>query len=218
MKILTILSIGLLIGLTGCKLLNPTDRVKGSGIKKTETRSPASFTALEVNCHGSIKVRFQEQNHVEISGDDNIVPLITTEVKNDTLYVQSSKEYAPSDKLQITVAIPNLKRFVFSGAGDVDLSNIKNDRLEIVMNGAGELLASGETKEADIALTGAGSLNAKDLHAVKAKVNSTGVGSVDIYATEQLDARAAGVGEINYYGSPKTVNRQVAGIGSINER
>lgn len=44
------------------------------------------------------------------------------------------------------------------------------------------------------------------------------VGSVDIYATGQLDAKAVGVGEINYYGSPKIVNRKAEGIGAINER
>jgi hypothetical protein len=218
MKLLILLCIGFVIGMTGCKLINTTPKVKGSGINKTEKRTLAPFTSLEVNCHGSIQVRFQEQKNVEITGDDNIVPLLTTEVRNDTLYIQASKEYDPHDKLQIIVSIPNLKRFVFTGAGQANLSNVKNDRLEIVMNGAGELLASGETKEADIALNGAGSVEAKNLHAVNAKVNSTGVGTVDIYATEQLDVKASGVGEINYYGSPKTVNRQVAGLGSINER
>ena len=218
MKILTLLCIGFVISLTGCNLIHTTPKVKGSGISKTEKRTLAPFTALEVSCHGSIQVRFQEQKNVEIIGDDNIIPLLTTEVRNDTLYIHASKEYEPHDKLQIIVSIPNLKRFVFNGAGEADLSNVKNDRLEIVMNGAGELLASGETKQADIALTGAGTVDAKNLHAVNAKVTSTGVGSVDIYATEQLDAKASGVGEINYYGSPKTVNRQAAGIGAINER
>jgi hypothetical protein len=218
MKILALLSIGLLACLTGCNLIPTTDKVKGSGVIKTEKRPLALFTSLEVKCHGSIQVRFQEDKNLEISGDDNIIPLITTEVKNDTLYIQSSKEYAPQEKLQIIVSIPNLKRFVFTGAGEASLSNVKNDHLEIVMNGAGELLASGETKEADITLAGAGSVDAKNLHAVNAKVNSTGVGSVNIYATEKLDARASGVGEINYYGSPKSVNRQAVGIGSINER
>lgn len=97
-------------------------------------------------------------------------------------------------------------------------TNVKNDRVEIVLSGAGSLSASGETKEADITLSGAGSVDAKNLHAVNAKVNSTGVGSVDIYTTGQLDAKVSGVGEINYYGSPKTVNRQSGGMGSINER
>jgi hypothetical protein len=217
-KILALLGIGLLACLTGCNLIPDTDKVKGSGVMKNEKRTLASFNSLEMKCHGTIQVRFQEQNHLEISGDDNIVPLITTEVKNDTLYIQSSKEYDPKDKLQIIVSIANLKRFVFAGAGEADLSNVKNDRVEIVMTGAGSLTASGETKEADITMAGAGSVDAKNLHAVNAKVNSTGVGQVDIYATEKLDARTSGVGEINYYGSPKIVNRQAGGLGAINER
>jgi hypothetical protein len=218
MKILTLLSIALVVGLAGCNLINTTPKVKGSGISKTEKRSIPPFASLEVNCPSSIQVRFQEQKNLEISGDDNILPLITTEVRNDILYIQSSKEYDPHDKLQIIVSIPNLKRFAFAGAGEAALSNVKNDRLEIILSGAGSLSASGETKEAEITLSGAGSVDAKNLHAVNAKVSSTGVGSVDIYATGQLDAKASGVGEINYYGSPKVVNQQAVGIGAINER
>jgi len=218
MKILKQLSIVLVISLTGCGILTPSDRVKGSGVVKTEKRSLGSFTTLDVSCAGTIQVHSQAPDSFEISGDDNIVPLITTEVKNDTLYIRSTKEYSPKDKLQITVAIRDLKRFAFAGAGEADLSNISNDRLELVLSGAGSFVASGETKDADISLSGAGSVDAKNLHAVNAKVNSTGVGSVDVYASGQLDAKAAGVGEINYYGNPKSVNKQAAGLGSINQK
>ena len=90
--------------------------------------------------------------------------------------------------------------------------------MEIAPTGAGSLTASGETKETDLTLSGAGSVDAKNLHAINAKVNSTGIGSVEIYVTGQLDAKASGVGEINYYGSPKKVNKQAEGLGAINER
>lgn len=84
MKRLTLLSIGLVIGLAGCIIINPGG-VKGSGIAKTETRSLGSFNALDVEYAGAIAVRSQEQQSLEISGDDNIIPFITTEVKNGTL-------------------------------------------------------------------------------------------------------------------------------------
>src|SRR5215510_16095318 len=218
MKILTSLSIALVIILAGCGHISTTDKVKGSGIVKTEKRSLTPFDSLEVICHGSIQVRNQSQEGLEISADDNIIPLITTEVNNGTLYIRSSKDYDPSDKLEIRVSVPDLKRFSFTGAGEANLSNIKNDRMEIAMVGAGSLTASGETKDADITLSGAGSVDAKNLHAINAKVNSTGVGSVEIYATAQLDAKASGIGEINYYGSPKIVNKQATGLGGINAR
>jgi len=176
------------------------------------------IAALEVSCHGSIQAHTQGQEGLEISGDDNIIPLITTEVNKGILYVRSSKEYNSRDELVITVSAPELKKFVFSGTGKASLSNVKNDRVEIALTGAGSLTASGETKEADVTLSGAGSVDAKNLHAVNAKVNSTGVGSVEIYVTGQLDAKSSGIGEINYYGSPKIVNRQAGVIGKINER
>jgi hypothetical protein len=218
MKILTSLSIALVVGLAGCNLISATDRVKGSGIMKSEKRSLAPFDSLEVSCNGSIQVHTQGQEGLEISGDDNIIPLITTEVNNGILYIRSSKEYNSRDKLVIIVSAPDLKKFAFSGAGNANLSNVKNDRVELSLTGAGSLTASGETKEADITLSGAGSVDTKNLHAVNAKVNSTGIGSVEIYVTGQLDAKTSGVGEINYYGSPKIVNRRAGGIGKINER
>ena len=218
MKILTLLSIGLVTGLVGCNLIIVNPNLKGSGIVKTEKRSLASFDSIDANYVGSIQVRSQGQDSLEISGDDNIIPLITTEVKNGTLYIRPTKGYNPQQKLQIIISTPDLKKFVFDGVGKANLSNVNNDRLEIVVNGVGDFSASGETKEADITLSGVGSLDAKNLHTVNAKVNSTGVGNVDIYVTGQLDAQASGVGKINYYGSPKIVNRQTEGIGKINER
>lgn len=218
MKILTLLSIGLVTGLVGCNLsiLNPN--LKGSGNVKIEKRLLASFDSLDANYVGSIQVRSQGQESLEISGDDNIIPLITTEVKNGTLYIRPSKGYNPQQKLQIIISTPDLKSFVFDGVGEANLSNLKNDRMEIVVRGVGGFTASGETKEADITLSGVGSLDAKNLHTVNAKVNSTGVGNVDIYVTGQLDAKTSGVGEINYYGRPKIVNSQTEGIGKINKR
>jgi putative autotransporter adhesin-like protein len=134
MKILISLSIALVIGLAGCSLISTTDGVKGSGVVKTEKRTLAPFASLEVSCHGSIQVQTQRQEGLEISGDDNIIPLITTEVNNGTLYIRSSKEYNPRDKLEIIVSASDLKRFVFSGAGEANLSNVKNDRMEIALN------------------------------------------------------------------------------------
>lgn len=218
MKIIALLDIVLVIGLAGCGLHGSFNKVKGSGVVKTEKRSVASFDSLDVGCPGTIQVKSQAQGSLEIRGDDNIVPLITTEVKNNTLVIRSTETYSPKDKLEIVISTPDLKKFVFAGAGEANLANIKNDKLEIVMSGAGSVSASGETKDADITLSGAGSVDAKNLHAVDARVNSTGVGSVDIYATGQLDASAVGVGEINYYGKPKSVNKKATGMGSINEK
>ena len=210
--------ITLLLTLTGCQGLVGKDRVSGSGRAKNEAREVAPFTAIEVRCAGTINVTAQGNRGLEISGDDNIVPLIKTEVRNNTLYVTADKDYDQKNKVQINISTPDLAKFVFAGAGEATLSKIKNNQLEIVASGAGELKASGETQEADITLSGAGRVDTRDLLAEKAKATSTGVGEMDVYASQQLDASTSGVGEINYYGNPKTVNKHAGGIGGINQK
>src|SRR5215475_1895770 len=111
MKILKSLSMAFVIVLAGCNLSIGASGVKGSGIMKTEKRSLAPFDSIEASFHGSIQAHTQGREGLEISGDDNITPLITTEVNNGILYIRSSKEYK-SDKLEINVSAHDIKKFV----------------------------------------------------------------------------------------------------------
>ncbi|HJQ24646.1 MAG TPA: head GIN domain-containing protein [Blastocatellia bacterium] len=219
MKPFLVLSLCLLVlSVAGCKSMLGINKVQGSGTAKTEKRDVARFTAIEVQCHGVVNVTAQAPASLSISGDDNIVPLITTEVRNGTLYIKSDKDYDTKSQLKIDVTTPDIEKFAFTGAGEVALSKLRNEHVEISLSGAGRLTASGEAKEADIALTGAGDLDAKDLHTVKTSVKSTGAGSVDVYATDELVASATGVGNVNYYGNPKQVKTQATGLGSIDRK
>src|SRR5262249_37320437 len=101
------------------------------------------------------------------------------------------------------------------GAGNAKLTNINNARLEMTLTGAVDLQSSGQTKLVEIRLAGAGNVDAKELHAETVTVNSSGAGSVSVYASEKLDANLTGVGNVEYYGNPKTVNRRISGVGSI---
>ena len=208
----------LLFGLTACDVMHGGHKIQGSGTAKKEKRTVAPFTSVDVSCHGTINLVSQAQPGFEIAGDDNIVPLITTEVKNNTLYIKAEQEYNSKNTLQIDISTPDIEKFVFSGAGEATLSKIKNNRLAMSITGAGTFKVSGDTREAEISLAGAGDVDAQDLHAEKARVNSTGAGSINVYATEQLDVNATGVGDINYYGNPKQVNKQGVGLGGINQR
>ena len=53
---------------------------------------------------------------------------------------------------------------------------------------------------------------------MSAKVTVTGAGSVNVYATQELNATVSGVGQITYAGDPPVVNKSVSGVGSINKK
>jgi hypothetical protein len=67
-------------------------------------------------------------------------------------------------------------------------------------------------------MTGAGNIDTSKLIAEKAKVEISGAANVDVYASDQLDVTVSGVGSVNYSGSPKVVNKNVSGVGSVNPK
>jgi hypothetical protein len=73
----------------------------------------------------------------------------------------------------------------------------------------------GQTRDVDLDLTGAGHAHCYDLLAENTKVDISGAGSADVYASVKLDAQVSGAGSVNYKGNAANVNQHVSGAGSI---
>jgi hypothetical protein len=67
-------------------------------------------------------------------------------------------------------------------------------------------------------MSGAGELDAKELHAYNVNVSISGAARADVYATEHLEASVSGAGNVNYYGDPKDVSEDTSGAGSISKK
>jgi len=63
-------------------------------------------------------------------------------------------------------------------------------------------------------LSGAGHLDAGELQATNANVESTGVGNTTVWVSDSLEVEVSGVGDVAYYGSP-SVRPSVDGLGSL---
>lgn len=207
------LSAAVLVALTACH--HGGKGVQGSGVRKTEKRDLGAFKSIETTGAYEIRITCQQPASFEIEADDNIVPLIRTEVRGDVLHISSDTGYRATKGITVRIAIPDLEGIVSQGAGDIHITNVKNDKLAIRLTGAARIEAAGETDSLSIATTGAGKIDANNLHARRADVTVTGAGNVDVYASERLDARVSGVGQVIYDGDPNVVHRDVSGIGSV---
>lgn len=212
----TILFLSLtLIALSGCHKFG---QATGSGKMKLEKRTVPAFTALDVSGAYDVEIVVQKEQSLELEADDNLLPLITTEVHGGVLEVGSTKNFSTRNKLRLRISVPNLQAVSSSGACDIVVSNLKSDEFKVDVSGAGSLQVSGETKTLEIKQSGAGDVNAKDLHAEKVNVDSSGAATADVYASEELSASVSGAGSVNYYGDPKTVKQDTSGAGSINKK
>jgi putative autotransporter adhesin-like protein len=163
-------------------------------------------------------VTCQKPASFEIEADDNILPLIKTEVLDGVLYVSNQERYNSGRAVMLRVNLPELISVSSHGAGDIKIADANSDDLKIESTGAATIKADGKAKSATISSTGAGDIDSARLLAAKAKVSVAGAASVHVYASEQLDVSVSGVGSVTYSGNPKTVNKSVSGFGSVNQK
>lgn len=200
----------------GCSrgLLN---QVRGSGNRQHQERQVASFTSIDTNGAFDITVVSQKQYALEIEGDDNVLPMIATDVSGNVLHIKNRGSYSVSQPIKITISVPDLEAVILNGAGRLRITDLKNDKFELNVNGAPALEASGETKFLKIKANGAGNIDTHRLRATRADVNSNGVTQIDLYAREQLDVVVSGPSNVIYEGDP-VVNKTINGPGTIQKK
>jgi hypothetical protein len=200
----------------GCKYIGKG--VRGSGNRKAEKRELASFKSVEAAGAFEVNIVCQQSQSFEIEGDDNLLPLIKTDVSDGALRVHSDQNYNASKPIAIRISVPDLEKFTSAGAGDIHVSGLKNNQFVLSNTGAANVEAAGQTKFVDIGTSGAGNIDTSKLVAERAKVSVSGAANVDVFASQQLDVSLSGIGSVTYSGNPPVVNKSVSGIGSVNPK
>ncbi len=214
----TLLLLALVAAMTGCQALKWGGRgVRGSGVVKTEKRDVGAFTSIDVSGAYEVSIVSQKSPGLEIEGDENILPLVDTYVKDGTLYINSERGFNVKKAIKLRITTTDLQGVSSSGASQITLENVKNEQLVIQTSGASKIEAAGETKSLEIESSGASKVDVQDLRASRVKVSMNGAGRAQVYATEEVNAEANGASNITYYGDPKVVNKSASGAGSINK-
>lgn len=179
-------------------------------------RKLPAFIAINAKGPVSLTVEVGKAQSVKVSGEERFVADLKTEVIDNELNITLPKSYnSMKGDPRVTITLPSLSRVKLEGAGENLLSNINTDRIDISYMGAGRLQASGKTKYLRLNAKGVGEVDTKALLAERVDVNFEGVGVVAVYASDTLNAIARGMGALEYYGHPRTVNKSVQGIGSV---
>ena len=203
------------IALAGCKLHRG---IAGSGVRKTEKRDLKSFNAIDTTGAYKIDVTCQKPASFEIEADDNILPLIKTEVRDGILFVSNEQQYHSAKPVTLRITLSDLNSVSSHGAGQIKIADARSSDLKIESTGAASVEAAGSARSVTISSSGAGKIDTSNLRAEKARVDVNGATSIDVYASEQLDVNVSGVGHVSYSGNPKVVNKHVSGIGSVSSK
>lgn len=206
--------------ISGCNLVTMCDPtgVEGSGTSKTQHRETGDFTSVDISGAYDVEITCGQKTDIQIIGDDNIVPLVTTTVKGTTLYISNDGSIHPKTKLRVVITVGDLNQVSSSGASEIAVRGLHNAEFDIDVSGAGSVYAAGETGKLSVDLSGAADVDTKDLHAKSVTIDVSGASDAEVFASEELSADVSGVGNITYYGNPQTVTQEVSGVGSIRKK
>jgi hypothetical protein len=192
---------------------------RGSGVQKDETREVPAFTEIELDGAYALKLTVDKSATtpvtLHLSGDDNLLPLVLTEVEGDKLHVHSDKMLAPDVPLVLTATVADLKALSINGACEGTINGLDNESLTAEVNGAGELTISGRTGTFTADLNGAAELKAKELQAESVTATINGAGDATICASKSLKVEVNGAGDVKYYCNPADVKQEVNGAGDV---
>src|SRR6266481_5436978 len=148
--------------LSGCSYFDRIESsVTGSGNRKTEKRQMGDFNAVEVTGAYDVKIVSGTKGDVQIESDDNILPLIKTEVKDERLVVSSNEKFSTSKSPAVNIAAANIQELSGTGASNFEISGIRNASLKLTGTGASKFQCAGETDKLSIDVSGAGSVDAR---------------------------------------------------------
>jgi hypothetical protein len=211
MKRLLLISLISIFALTSCNWR----RIHGNGSTKTETRDVAAFDAITCDGGYEVQINCQEKQSLSIETDENLLPLIKTEVHGNMLHIDTKGNLFPTKKIRITVSVPNITEFTSNGSTDGNINNLNNSGLDINIHGSGNLHLDGKSGTVHINTSGSSKIDAISLVSENSDIQINGSGNIQVYATNSLDVQINGSGTVKYKGEPRNVNRQINGSGKI---
>ena len=204
----------------------------------TEERSVGEFHAISLDGVGTVNFVQDEATTLSVEAEPEALPMITTEVRDGTLHIQtkllSMKSIHFKHPPAYTITSPNLSELDLRGAGRALIGRLKTDQLVVSVDGAGDvrltnqtlgtcrikIAGAGNIKAAGIAtvqeihITGTGNFSGDQFVGETAKVNIAGAGRAKVHATEDLAVEIGGVGSVSYVGAPR-LRESVNGLGRV---
>ncbi|WP_209403340.1 head GIN domain-containing protein [Pseudozobellia sp. WGM2] len=208
----------------------------GNGTVVKESRKVSGdFTEVSASEGLAVFVTQDDNYKIEVEGDENIIDLIATDIKDGKLRIHAEENIGRATK-NIYVSLPEISRLKGSSGSQLKTENeiksntleidgssgaqlyvdLKSKSVEIDASSGANLNISGQTVHADIDVSSGGNINAKELQTKTCDADASSGGNVKVKVSESLTADASSGGNISYSGEPN-VSKKKSVSGSVHQ-
>ena len=215
------------------------NNIKGNGNVVQEKRTTESYDQIKMAGFFDVELVSGTEGSITITGEENLIPHIITEVKGNELVIKTENGYnlQPSKRTGILVKVSfesldevNLTgsgniigkdviraeslKTKLTGSGDIQL-HLETESVETALVGSGDIELKGTTQKVVHQVTGSGDIDAYDLKATDAEANISGSGDINLHCDGSLMVRISGSGDVSYVGNPSKEDTKIAGSGDV---
>jgi hypothetical protein len=190
---------------------------RGSGTMATETRDVNGFDEIDLSGSGTVLVAVTGAESLTVEAEDNILSLLTTEVRNGTLVLGTKQNISPTREIVYTITVVSLEAVTVSGSGSVTATNIDADAFNVHISGSGTVMPEGVSESLDLSISGSGVFEGEALLSATGTVSVSGSGDAVVNVTDDLDVKVSGSGNVEYFGDPG-VSVSISGSGNVSKR
>jgi Putative auto-transporter adhesin, head GIN domain len=191
----------------------------GGGDRTTETRAVAPFDRLEIADSVDVQVVPRDGREVRVYGGEDVLDRVETESSAGVLRIDVRDRGIvigpdPLGDVRVQVGTSALDAVEIAGSADVELGGLDLPQLELEIEGAGEVAASGTADQLAATIQGAGDAELSDLAVRTATVVVQGAGEAHLNVSERLDVKVQGAADVIYRGDPR-VTEDIDGAGEV---
>lgn len=207
----SILMLSVMVG--ACSLLGE----RGSGTMAIEARDVSGFSEIDLSGSGTVLVSVTGTESLTVEAEDNILPLLTTEVRDGRLVLGTKQSISPTRDIVYSITVINLDAVAVSGSGSVTAVDVVANGFEVDISGSGAVTLEGVSEDLDLSIGGSGAFEGEGFVAATGTVSVSGSGDVVVNVTDDLDVDVSGSGSVEYIGDP-AVSTSISGSGEISRR
>ncbi len=193
--------------------------IKGNGDIKTETRNLEKFKVIKFSGAFEIVSQKGDRPNIKITCDSNLLPHIQSKISKEELSIMPDSPVSCKNKIKIELCTAgDVNRIELSGACTMVYKDIVASKLSLNLDGTSSATLSGNADVFEADISGTSSLKADELKTKVTSVAVAGTGKADVFASDKLTANISGIGNVNYYGNPKEVVKDISLLGQLNKK
>jgi len=209
--------------------------IHGVGGTVTETRTPTSFTGVDLSIDANVILHVDSVYHVVLHGQQNILHVISTDVRGNSLKIGFTRNVSSYSAITIDVYAPRYASAKISGSGDIrnneswsvsdfetsisgsgniNIDGLQSTSVHSSISGSGSITLGGTCQSLSGIISGSGDIHAFSLSGATGVIDVSGSGKTELNLTQSIDVRISGSGDVYYRNTPAlTVN--ISGSGDL---